>query len=347
MRKLTRRYVERALADNGVVELRHQLGKWWTSGWFDNVDDLLACARELCHSGNLFISQNRSGPRVASNTMNGLPVRDEDIQFFTRLFLDFDAVRPKGCSSTREELQAVIDQADICRQFLRAMGLPDPLVAISGNGAHLVYRCHLPNTEEVRQQMKAIYTGLKADYSTDEVDFDPVVRNPGRIGTFYGSYKRKGENTPDRPHRQSEIITWPRDWKQIPRKSFDALAEFYALRDQPPATVTSSHNLGSSWTEVDGSGDYGTLDAVAWFAAHGLYEHHIDGVIHAVKCPWEGEHTEQHRNDTIIFANTDGSWPGFHCKHSHCEGRGIQDVMLVMGDADQFCTRSWERENEI
>jgi hypothetical protein len=95
---------------------------------------------------------------------------------------------------------------------------------------------------------------------------------------------------------------------------------------------------------VAGAGDYATLDAVAWFTAHGLYEYHITDIIHAVKCPWENEHTETHRNDTVIYANTDGNWPGFHCKHSHCEGRTIGDVMQVIGDADSFCARSWERQ---
>ena len=261
----TRLYVERAIADNGVVELRHLPSK--RTGWFNNADDLLVEARKLASDGNLFISLNRPAPRVASNDMTGSPICNDDAQFLTRIFFDFDPIRPKDCPSTSDELQQAMRSAKECFKIMRAMGFPDPLVAISGNGTHLLYRCHLPNTGEVRQQMTAIYTGMKDDYSNDYVTFDRTVRNPGRICTLYGSVKRKGPNTPDRPHRQSQITAWPRDWKQVPRKNFDALAEFYAIRNKP--VVTSTYK--PTGTVVTGDGDYSTMDVVAWFAAHGKY----------------------------------------------------------------------------
>jgi hypothetical protein len=333
----TRRYVERALVDNGVVELRHQLGSRWQTGWFDDADPLLKQAWSFKDAGNLFTSLNRPSPRVVENRMGGKPICNDDIQFITRMFFDFDPVRPTGCPSTNDELMQAWWSSQECRKLNRAMGWPEPVSAISGNGAHLMYRCHLPNTEEIRQQLTAIYTGMRTDYSTDLVDFDRTVRNPGRICALYGTIKRKGVSTSERPHRQSEIKAWPRDWKQVPRRKIEALASFYSLRDQPPAAHPGSHKFPTSG-KITGDGDYNTLDVIAWFTAHGLYEHHITDVMHSVKCPWEDEHTEEHLNDTIIFANTDGSWPGFHCKHSHCEGRTIRDVMQVMGDADAFCT---------
>ncbi|MEN8130929.1 MAG: hypothetical protein ABFS45_12200 [Pseudomonadota bacterium] len=338
----TYRYVERALADNGLIELRHQAGKKWTAGLFDNAESLLAVARGRHQIGNLFTSLNRPSPRVADNRMGSSPLGNDDIQWITRLLFDFDPSRPKGCSSTKDELHHAQHSATELFSSLRAMGWPDPLVTISGNGAHLLYRCHLPNTDDVREQLTAVYTGLRQDCTTDKVDFDRTVRNPGRICALYGAVKRKGVNTPDRPHRRSRIVTWPRDWKQVQRQSFDGLADFYAAKQKP---VTSGYKaVVPVGRRVDGSGDYTTLDVVAWFTANGLYEHHITDIIHAVKCPWEGEHTETHRNDTVVYANGDGTWPGFHCKHSHCGGRTIQDVMNLLGDADTFCALSWERK---
>ena len=75
------RYLDQAITDNGVVELRHQIGKQWTSGWFDNAGALLACARDRYEHGNLFISLNRPGPRPVSNAMAGKPICNEDVQF--------------------------------------------------------------------------------------------------------------------------------------------------------------------------------------------------------------------------------------------------------------------------
>lgn len=341
-----RRYLEKALADNGVVELRHHAGSTWTTGWFDNANLLLKRAGDLSGAGNLFISLNRPSPRIAPNRMIGNPIGNGDIQFITRLFYDFDPVRPKHCPSTADELDHARRSASEAFKLHRAMGWPDPLTAISGNGTHLLYRCHLPNTQDVRDQLKVIYTGMQTDYSNDHVTFDRAVRNPGRICTLYGSIKRKGIATPTRPHRRSEILSWPREWKQVPRRNIEALAHFYGTRDEKTADRSvNSFSSPTSQKPVSGMGDYSTLDVIAWFSAHDFYEHPVEGVMHSVVCPWEDEHSETNPNDTIIFANTDGGWPGFHCKHSHCEGRTIRDVMEILGDADSFCAHPWEGQS--
>ena len=93
--------------------------------------------------------------------------------------------------------------------------------------------------------------------------------------------------------------------------------------------------------QIEGSGDFSTLNVVRWFAAHGLYEHHIEENKHSVVCPWESEHSDVHPNDSIIF-DGDGSWPGFHCKHSHCDGRNIRDVISLFGDADAYCREAFK-----
>jgi predicted RNA polymerase sigma factor len=82
----THSYIKQALADNGIVELRHQDGGRWTSGLFDNADELLDCARALHKYGNLFVSLNRPSPRMATNRMNGERLGNDDYQWVTRLF---------------------------------------------------------------------------------------------------------------------------------------------------------------------------------------------------------------------------------------------------------------------
>jgi hypothetical protein len=332
----TRRYVEQAVRDNGIVELRHQ-GETWRSGTFDDPDLLLAAARRMCRTGNLFISLNRPTPRVAANRMGTEPLGNEDFQWVTRLFFDFDPLRQKGTASTQEELDHAVRAARDAQRIFRAMAWPDPLLAISGNGAHLLYRCHAPNTAEVREMLAAVYSGLREDFSSDHIEFDRAVRNPGRICTLYGSVKRKGESAPGRPHRQSRILHWPHEWRQVSMRSLEGVAEFYATRHPKQTT----RPLEKPCDAFSGSGDYATLDVVAWFASHDLYEHHIEGLMHAVRCPWEDEHTETHRNDTIVYVNT-AAWPGFYCHHSHCAGRGIRDVIALLGDADRYCGRQWE-----
>ncbi len=63
-----------------------------------------------------------------------------DPDILTRLWLpiDFDAIRPAGISSTDEERQMALGRARETRFYLQECGLPDPLFADSGNGAHLL-----------------------------------------------------------------------------------------------------------------------------------------------------------------------------------------------------------------
>ena len=96
-----------------------------------------------------------------------------------------------------------------------------------------------------------------------------------------------------------------------------------------------------------GTGNYATLDVIAWFQAHGAYGGQRDGEKHTVVCPWEADHTEQKARpgadtDTVVWEG-DGEklWPQFHCRHGHCAGRGIREVMAHWGDADRFCSEEF------
>jgi hypothetical protein len=192
----------------------------------------------------------------------------------------------------------------------------------------------MPATDETRSLLKVIYSGLKKNFSTEAVSFDTTVRNPSRILRLYSTINRKGENTADRPWRES--FHWPiEQWIQVRPAQIERLAKrFEKVRPVPtPQHVNYSPNHGD--------GDFSTLDVVRWFTAHGLYEHPLDDNKHAVVCPWEAEHTSSNPNDTIIF-EADGGWPGFFCHHSHCEGRNIRDVLVLFGDADAFCSRRFQ-----
>ena len=339
------------MADNGVVELRHQESpERWISGLYDNAEALLAEARSRCQVGNLFTTLNRPSPRRADNQMGTKALGNADFQWITRLPFDFDSIRPSGISSTDMELSAVLQVAQHTCELFLGMQWPAPMRALSGNGVHLIFRTHLPNTPDVSDMLVAIYTGLDQDVSTDLVKFDRTVRNAGRIFPLYGSRKRKGAPTIDRPHRFSKILEWPPRLHQIPIMAIDALANYYARRAPHQASEKSTHETHQ---RIDGDGDYRTLDIVAWFAAHGLLRRPLStyqGIPrYAARCPWEDEHsTPSHDMDTstVIFEAGEG-WPGFSCSHAHCEGRSIRDVMQVLGDADVFCSRRWKEKDRV
>jgi hypothetical protein len=224
--------------------------------------------------------------------------------------------------------------------MLRKLGWPMPLHALSGNGYHAQYRCRLPNNAETAEILRTIYTGLRAEYSDDEVEFDRSVKNPGRIFRLYGTVNRKGPNTPERPHRRAQC--WiPSPWRQVDRHLVERLANRYARRAE--SRPKSRLEAPQSGFRATGRGDYRTLDIVALMDAHGLYRRALGNGAHAVWCPWrEGHSTPHGATGAVVFENGPDTWPGFHCHHGSCNGRTIADVIAELGDADRFCRDAYQ-----
>jgi len=336
-----RKYLDSQFRDTGIVELRHQVADRWTSGLFDDPQNLLREAMRRSEQGNLFTSLNTLKLMPVKNQMGTRALKNDDVLRYARLFFDFDPKREKNTPSTESELCDALEAADEAENFFTALGWPKPARAVSGNGAHLQYRVALPNNDETTESLGAIYSGLKTDLSTNGVDFDATVRNPARICCLYGAIKRKGVATEARPHRQSQIEI-PNPWKQVTRKQIGALAKGYtrkAVRISIPATTSGPF--------ISGRGDYKTLNAVAWFRSHGAYKRHLGNGKHAIICPWLPEHSSADtllKTDTVFWESTGTGWPTFHCSHAHCVNRTIKDVMAVWNDADRFCAQAWRTQ---
>lgn len=196
-RKEIQAYLETQFKDLGIVELRHQDGDRWTSGYFDDPEKLQAEALKRSEQGNLFTSLNTPKFRPATNRMNGKALKNVEVLRHNRMLCDFDVVRPKNTSSTEAELCDALAVANDAEKFFSALSWPRPARAVSGNGAHLLYRVALRNDEKTSELLRTIYLGLKSDLSSDSVLFDATVRNPARIAPLYGTVKRKGISTED------------------------------------------------------------------------------------------------------------------------------------------------------
>ena len=80
----------------------------------------------------------------AKNTTNDAP--DNIIQR-RWLLIDCDPVRPANISASDDEKAAAKELVLEVRIHLSDCGWPDPVIADSGNGYHLLYRIELPNND--------------------------------------------------------------------------------------------------------------------------------------------------------------------------------------------------------
>lgn len=123
------------------------------------------------------------------------------------LLIDIDAKRIAGISSSAAEHEAALNAARTIAAVLSIMyGFPDPVISDSGNGAHMMYRIDEENSETVRDEIHTFLRILKKQYDSDAIDIDVTVYNAARIWRVPGTWARKGDSTPDRPHRKAQIL---------------------------------------------------------------------------------------------------------------------------------------------
>lgn len=123
------------------------------------------------------------------------------------LLVDIDARRLAGISSTEaEHAEALKAARDIAGALSMMYGFPDPIISDSGNGAHLMYRIDEENSDTVRDELHTFLRILKKQYDSATIDMDTTVYNAARIWRVPGTWARKGDSTPDRPHRKAHVL---------------------------------------------------------------------------------------------------------------------------------------------
>lgn len=136
--------------------------------------------------------------------------RAGDSQIATRrsVFIDIDPVRPKGISATNEERRQAWEVASKVRTFLEEnLGKTCIGFGGSGNGFFLLIAVEpiAPDSEQTAK-ISRFLKALQRSFGTDAVSIDDSVVNPARLFAAPGTWKRKGQNTEDRPHRETSFI---------------------------------------------------------------------------------------------------------------------------------------------
>ena len=240
---------------------------------------------------------------------------DLDIVGRTHVLIDLDPKRPAGVSASNEELEYAHRKAVEVYRFLLEQGFNEPIICKSGNGYHVVIPCKIAVSDETTAVVKKFLQVLSLLFSDDKVDIDEKVFNASRICKLYGVTAKKGENTSERPWRQSEIVKVPAEVKTTDIAYFKKVASMYP-EDEPKPDRWNGYS-----TE--------RFDLVDFLNKHAV-RHRTERVAGGTKyilehCPFNDQHKHK---DAVIFQRDNGAI-GFICLHNSCSDKTWRDVRLL------------------
>jgi len=275
----------------------------------------------------------------------GKGAKNDDITRRRVLIVDVDPERPKEKLPNGDEVRAnatdaekalALECAHNVAAFLRERGLPEPILADSGNGFHLLYLIDLPPESSLVRDV--IYL-LAERFSDDAVKIDKAVHNAGRIWKLYGTAVRKGPHSNERPHRLSRIISVPEGGpERVPEERIQALlgiveAETESARAFSTAEEEAAHVLGF----ITYRPEYIDWLKIAWGVVDKVGD--VDTAIRLLK-EWRpeevrGEYEKKLRHDTplehitfgsvIYYARQGGYVPPRHSKRDERKKPPAQD----------------------
>jgi hypothetical protein len=305
-----------------VVELRapnYPRNNATSAGYFDDREMLAEMALVLSgKAAGVYVTLNDIDSALLARLHNRIEpwvrqtTTDNDVVQRRWLPLDFDPVRPSGISSTDAEHAAALERARQCRKWLTGQGWPDPIVADSGNGAHLLYRIALPNDRPSKTLVDACLKAIAAQFSDETVKVDTTVGNAARIWKLYGTIAAKGDATEDRPHRQARLLSVPTNVVMVTTDQLEALTAMAPERERPR---DSSNNEEAA---------HHRLDVPRWLEARGI-EYRVkstkasgDRTVYRITCPFDADHL-----DASIMQDPDGKLSA-KCFHNSCSDNYAQ-----------------------
>lgn len=326
-------------SDNQCFEVRIIGGRFPVSGYFQDADKTIEELRKQDLKGcNVYMTLGTLHPACYSRSQKDhfekdtkASTSDNDVVGYDWLMIDLDPTRPKDTSSSEDEIKQSKAIADKVYHYMEQIGFEKPIVAMSGNGYHLMYRISLKNDEINRELIKNCLYVLDMLFSTDECKIDVKNSNPGRVCKLYGTLAQKGASTPDRPHRMSYVYGQLTEVKATDKSYLQKLA------DQIPKEVeTKKYNKYSPK-------DFNLDDWLNKYSINYRKASYSDGTKYVLDCcPFDSNHKGK---DACIFQGRNGAI-GFHCFHNSCVGKTWQDVRLLY-EPDAYEKKEIERSERM
>ena len=317
-----------------LVEIR-LLGKNTYSGYFTNIDTLIAQLRPLLDHNNYqyygamqaYFTLNEVNDDLYSREQRDVFVKkpkstttDGDIVRRRFVLIDLDPQRSAGISASNEEFEKAHMKCVDVYKYLLANGFKEPIITVSGNGYHCYVPCDMPNDDEHNELIKKFLQSLSNIFGGDDVEVDEKVFNPARIDKLIGTWAKKGADCKERPWRISKILKVPSDLTPNDDECFKKIADL--LPQEEPKSQPQRRTY---------QGNNQPFDLHTWLTQHGIVYREKksgDATVYELEwCPWVDTHSDRKKWDSALFVDGQGKIT-FNCTHSHCKGKTWQDVRL-------------------
>ena len=303
------------------IRILHGNGKS-TSGYFKSIDVAVDALESLpdneLRNANVYFTLNSVNDDCYARIQRDricipeVTTQDSEINNYEWLFIDLDPIRAKGTSSSNEQLEKAREKAGKVVSFLKREGFEDPVIGMSGNGMHLLYKVAL--AVDRKDIIKHFLEALDILFSDDVIKIDTVNHNPSRICKLYGTLAQKGTGTDDRPHRMAYIVKAPEQIRTTRLAYIEKIANMLPKQEKPQAYNNYAPQQ---------------FDIVSWMQKYGISYKQKSGddytkyVLDA--CPFDRNHKAP---DSMITVGRSGAI-GFRCLHNSCRDKTWKDVRLL------------------
>lgn len=268
----------------------------------------------------LYLTARANHRLIANNSRT----KDEEIGTITNILIDIDPKRPTGISSTEEEFQEALTVAEKIKNDAMSNGWPEPLLGISGNGGHLIFKTYLENKPENIKIIKNVLEYLNNEYSTSKVEIDISVHNPARLTKVIGTHVRKGENIPERPHRRAKIISMPAEPKILSNEQLKQLSDAYVSK-----LTTEKHPINNN-KRFD-------FDVEAYLNHYGInvvdIKNHGTGILY---CLEECVFDPSHRPNKASIGQAESGKLFYQCFHNSCRYHTWEEARKIISGDDNL-----------
>lgn len=301
------------------------------AGWFRAHGKVAALVAQVQATG-IYVTLNPCQEALLARANERLKAQvdrtaDHNITGIRNLLIDIDPIRPTGISSTDQEHEAALEMAQIIKADLAKEGWPEPLVGDSGNGAHLIYPLDLPRNDDTAALLKKVLAGLARRYADQLAhlhhELDQVVFNPARLTKLYGTWTRKGDDTPDRPHRLARIISLPAARMPVSVELLKAISQ--GTGNQKPPRDKGNGGAAGSFDLAAYLNHYSV--EVLRVKLHGGADLHL-----LAACLFDASHAD---GEAAIGQAQDGTL-FYQCFHDSCKTRTWADARTLISGADKL-----------